>query len=169
MGKDLIDATPEHDVTAKQHRHHIRITDQPDHRHPQSTADIHASWRTSKSYRSARRRNPVLRRWVNRPFGLAQPEPHFGQTTEFPRHHHHGTQPAANRRAESPHDRAQIHIAADSGRGRAPPGMVKDPPFDRNQLRSYRLKPAGSFHTRSDTRGRTAAPAAIQAHPSAFL
>jgi hypothetical protein len=27
MGQDLIQAAPEHDVTTRQHRHHIRITD----------------------------------------------------------------------------------------------------------------------------------------------
>ena len=45
MGQDLIDATPQHDVTTQQHRHHIRITDharpQINHRHTHALAHRH--------------------------------------------------------------------------------------------------------------------------------
>ena len=55
MGQDLINATPEHDITAQQHRDQIRITD---HARPPPP--------TNQSRAMLQIRRPVLRRSIRR-------------------------------------------------------------------------------------------------------
>src|SRR5271165_1288294 len=108
MGQDLIYATTKHDVTAQQHRHHVRITD-----HAESPAAHSHRWRHAR-HGAKHKDLPeggilVLGRQVNQALEPRSPFPHSGQITGFPRHHQPSHQRSRQPGAEGPLSAAESH------------------------------------------------------------